>query len=193
MALVGRRRLPYRDSMTIFVAFLRGMNLGRRRIRNPDLCACFEDMGLTAVSAFLASGNVIFDGGDRDEAALKAHIEEGLEARLDYPVPTYLRSAAEVAAIADKAPFTAAERAPTAGRVQVVLLAEAPGEADRAAVLGEAPADDRLLFDGRELYWLPKAGLSDSSLDLKAIDRRLGGTTVRTHRTITRLRGKLAR
>lgn len=177
--------------MSTYVAFLRGMNLGRRRIKNPELCACFEDMGLTAVSAFLASGNVIFDGGGRDEAELRGFVEAGLQARLNYPVPAFLRSADAVRAIAAEAPFTAAELAPTAGKVQVVLLHTAPDPPARAATRAEQPEDDRLVFVGRTLFWLPRAGLSDSKLDLRALDRRLGGTTVRTHRTITRLCGKL--
>ena len=43
--------------MNRYVAFLRGMNLGRRRIKNPELCAAFEDIGFTNVAAYLASGN----------------------------------------------------------------------------------------------------------------------------------------
>lgn len=178
--------------MSIYVAFLRGMNLGRRRIRNDELCACFEDMGLSGASAFLASGNVIFDGGGRAPEALGPLIEEGLKARLDYAVPTYLRSAAEIEAIAHKQPFTEAELAASDGKVQVVLFGAPIDGAARAAVLAGAPAEDRLAFDDRELYWLPRAGLSDSKLDMKALDRALGGTTVRTHRTISRLRPKVS-
>jgi len=177
--------------MSIYVAFLRGMNLGKRRIKNTELCACFEDMGFERVSAFLASGNVIFDSGGRDEAALKAVIEAGLRERLSYPVPTYLRSAAEVEAIAERCPFTEAELSETAGRAQVVLLGAAPDAETRAAARAEQPDEDRLVFDRRELYWLPRAGLSDSKLDHKALDRRLGGTTIRTHRTLVRLGEKL--
>lgn len=177
--------------MSMYVAFLRGMNLGRRRIKNPELCGCFEDMGFTSVSAFLASGNVVFDGGDRPEPALAAEIAAGLEARLAYPVPTYLRSADEVRAIAGYRPFSEAALAATAGKVQVALLAATPDAATQAAVLAGAPEDDRLHFDRRELYWLPQGGISTSALDLTALDRALGGTTVRTHRTLTRLVARL--
>lgn len=177
--------------MSIYVAFLRGMNLGRRRIRNDELCACFEDMGLTGVSAFLASGNVIFDGGDRAPEALGPFIEEGLKARLDYAVPTYLRSAAEIGAIADKQPFTAAELADSEGKAQVILFGAPIDAAAQAAARAATPGEDRLAFDDRELYWLPKGRMSDSGIDMKALERALGGTTVRTHRTVIRLRAKI--
>ncbi len=178
--------------MSTYVAFLRGMNLGKRRIKNPELVACFEAIGFTGAVAFQASGNVIFDGGDDDARALQGRIEAGLEAQLGYAVPTRIRSAADVIAIAEARPFSPAELAETEGRVQVIVLDAAPDAATRAAIIAEQPAEDRLAFEGRQIYWLPRAGLSTSTLDQKALDRRLGITTVRTQRTFGRLAKKLA-
>lgn len=177
--------------MSIYVAFLRGMNLGNRRIKNDALVAAFEDIGFAGARAFQASGNVIIDGGGEREAALREAIEAGLGERLGYRVPTLLRSASEVVAIAEAKPFDAATLAETEGRVQVVVLADAPDAATRDRIIASAPDDDRLAFDGRTLYWLPKAGLSGSTLDQKALDRALGLTTVRTQRTFARLARKL--
>ena len=42
------------------VAFLRGMNLGGRRIKNEQLRAEFEALGYADVGTFRASGNVLF-------------------------------------------------------------------------------------------------------------------------------------
>ena len=87
--------------MARYVAFLRGMNLGKRRIENPELRAEFERLGLEDVATFRASGNVVFSPPGREaRAKLTARIEAGLAAGLGYEVPVYLRSAAEVAAIA---------------------------------------------------------------------------------------------
>lgn len=177
--------------MSTFIAFLRGMNLGKRRITNPELVACFEDLGFGGAFAFQASGNVVFDGGGRAEAALVERIERGLEARLGYAVPTRLRSGAEARAIAAAQPFTASALAGTEGRVQVVLLDAAPDEATRAAIRAEQPEADRLAFAGRDLFWLPQARLSTSAFDQKALDRRVGITTVRTQGTFARLVRKL--
>ena len=77
--------------MNRYVAFLRGMNLGRRRIKNPELCAVFEDIGFTNVAAYLASGNVIFDAEDAEADAVAVAIECGLRDSLGYEVPTFLR------------------------------------------------------------------------------------------------------
>jgi uncharacterized protein (DUF1697 family) len=175
-----------------FVAFLRGMNLGRRRITNDELCACFERIGFAGATAFMASGNVILSAGTADQSELRAMIERGLGAELDYDVPSFLRSAEEIAHIAEHEPFTAQELVVTEGRVQVGLLHTEPSDPEREAALGHATADDRLAIDGRELYWLPRAGISTSALDLTAIGDDLGGITIRTHRTIQRLRARVS-
>jgi hypothetical protein len=46
--------------MSRYVAFLRGMNLGGRRISNDDLRSRFEALGCEDVATFRASGNVVF-------------------------------------------------------------------------------------------------------------------------------------
>ena len=53
--------------MERYVAFLRGMNLGGRRIKNDELRQCFEELDLSDVSCFRASGNVLFASEERDE------------------------------------------------------------------------------------------------------------------------------
>ncbi|MCA1690169.1 MAG: DUF1697 domain-containing protein [Actinobacteria bacterium] len=173
--------------MADHAAFLRGMNLGGRRITNADLRAQFETMGLDDVGVFRASGNVVFAAPNETEAGLCARIEEALAAGLGYAVPTYLRTAAEVRAIAAEEPFPPAEVAASKGKLQVALLLEAPSAPAKKEVLALAPAEDRLAFGKRELYWLPSGGFLEAALDLKAIDRLLGPATIRTKGTIEQL------
>src|SRR4051794_184860 len=86
--------------MERYVAFLRGMNLGGRRIKNEELRAEFEALGFEEVATFRASGNVIFAASKESESRLRERIEAGLGEALGYAVPVFLRSCAEVAAIA---------------------------------------------------------------------------------------------
>lgn len=112
--------------MERYVAFLRGMNLGGRRIKNEELRAEFEQLGFADVATFRASGNVIFAADDESERALTRLIEGGLGEALDYEVPVYLRSCAEVAAIAAQEPFDAKLVEASNGKLQVSLLLEKP-------------------------------------------------------------------
>jgi uncharacterized protein (DUF1697 family) len=137
--------------MARYVAFLRGINLGGRRITNEALRSHFEALGCEEVATFRASGNVIFSEDGRP-AELASQLEEGLAEELGYEVPVFLCSEKELSAIAGD--------------------------------------DDLLAIEGRELYWLPSGGMSDSELDLKALAALLGPITIRTKGTIDQIATK---
>lgn len=177
--------------MERYVAFLRGMNLGNRRLKNDELRAEFEALDFAAVATFRASGNVIFGSdGDESEAALTKTIEAGLGEGLGYEVPVFLRSAAEVVAIAAEEPFSAKLVAASKGKLQVSMLTKEPAAKDRKAALALASDEDLLAIGGRELYWLPSGGISESPLDLEALDKALGKGTMRTMGTIEQIVAK---
>jgi uncharacterized protein (DUF1697 family) len=175
--------------MPSHVAFLRGMNLGGRRIKNEELRAEFESLGFADVACFRASGNVVFSGKG-GEAKLTGEIEAGLGEALGYPVPVFLRSAAELRAIAAHEPFDAAAQRASKGKLQVAFLLKKPAPSARREALALASDDDRLTTKGRELYWLPKGGLSESDLDLKRVGVALGLMTIRTKGTVEQIVGK---
>jgi uncharacterized protein (DUF1697 family) len=177
--------------MDRYVAFLRGMNLGNRRIKNEELRAHFEAMGFEEVATFRASGNVIFATPKREaESKLAARVEAELGKRLGYDVPVFLRSDAEIAAVAAQKPFPAARVKKSKGKLQVSLLQKKPSATAKKKVLALATDEDLLTISERELYWLPSGGLIESDLDLKAIEKLLGADTRRTMGTIEQIAAK---
>jgi uncharacterized protein (DUF1697 family) len=166
------------------------MNVGGHRLTNVELCAHFTAMGFTEVASFRASGNVVFASMERSDDAVAAQIERGLEETPGYAVPTFIRAASEVREIAGTEPFDRQHVDASTGKLQVALLSDRPSAADRKAMLELGSDADRLAFGERELYWLPTGGMSDSELDLKAIERRLGAITVRTKNTIEQIASK---
>jgi uncharacterized protein (DUF1697 family) len=176
--------------MERYVAFLRGMNLGKRRIKNDELRAEFEALGFEDVATFRASGNVIFGAKRRGEAALTKKIEAGLGEALGYEVPVFLRGCTEVAAIAAQAPFAAKAVEKSKGKLQVTMLARKPTAAARKKVLALATEEDGLAIAGRELFWLPSGGTLESELDLKALEKALGMGTQRAMGTIEQIAAK---
>lgn len=177
--------------MSRCVAFLRGMNLGGRRIENEELRRHFEEMGCEEVATFRASGNVIFSVSSREsESKLAQRVEAELDERLGYDVPVFLRSIEQVAAIAAQQPFDPKRLAKSKGKLQVSLLKQKPSAAAKKKALALATDEDLLAIKSRELYWLPSAGISESELDLKAIDSSLGPATIRTMGTIEQITSK---
>ena len=177
--------------MAEYAAFLRGVNVGKaHRVGSAELRACFEELGLRNVATFRTSGNVVFDAAGEAVDELGARIEAGLEAALGYEVAVFLRTADELLAIAGREPFRSAQVDGSKGKLQVALLVGKPTAAARKSVLALATEDDALAFGDRELYWLPSGGTQESELDLKAIGKLLGLTTMRTKGTIDQMAAK---
>ena len=159
--------------MERYVAFLRGMNLGNRRIKNDELRAEFEQLGFDRRRHLPRQRQRDLRRRRRRRGgALTQKIEAGLGEALGYEVPVFLRSCAEVAAIAAREPFDAKLVEASKGKLQVSLLPKKPTATARKKVLALATEEDRLAIEGRELFWLPSGGMIDSDLDLKAIDDR---------------------
>ena len=177
--------------MPRYAAFLRGVNLGsRRKASSADLCSCFEGAGFEEVATFRTSGNVVFEAGREPRERLTGRIEQALAKALGYDVAVFLRSAAEVEAIAANQPFPAKLVEASQGKLQVSMLPGKPAAGMRKRALALATDEDRLTFGDRELYWLPSGGIRDSALDTKAIEQLLGQWTMRTKGTIDLLAAK---
>ena len=166
------------------------MNLGGRRIKNDELRLRFRELGFGDIATFRASGNVIFSAAGEQADEIVARVEAGLEGSLGYEVPVFLRSVAEVVEIAARVPFDPQLVAASAGRLQVSMLRGEPAAKAGEQVLELAGEEDSLAIHGRELYWLPSAGILDSRLDMRAIDSALGLTTTRTKSTLDLLAAK---
>ncbi len=173
--------------MKCYVAFLRGMNLGGRRVKNEQLRKEFEVLDFAEVACFRASGNVVFSVDEPDEAKLVRRIEAGLGEALGYEVPVYLRGEDELRGVAGHEPFEPAALEASKGKLQIAFLPAAPKAGARKRALALSSGDDRLAIDGRQLYWLPKGGLSESDLNLNAIAATLGPITIRTKGTVEQI------
>jgi uncharacterized protein (DUF1697 family) len=170
--------------MSHYAAFLRGMNVGGHRLTNELLRSHFEQLGFGEVRTFRASGNVIFAGEARPPATVRRQIETGLQEALGYGVPTFIRTAAELAEIAAQQPFALRLLKASTGKLQVAMLQEPPAVAAQKEILALAGKGDRLAFGACELYWLPSGGILESELDMKTIEGVLGAMTMRTKGTV---------
>jgi uncharacterized protein (DUF1697 family) len=175
--------------MATHAAFLRGINLGnRRRVKNEQLRDAFEQAGFEDVATFRASGNVVLRAEEGlDDSEVRARAETGLADALGFEVAVFVRSVAELAAIAAREPFSKKELAASSGKQQVALLPSRPAAPARRKALALASEADRLAVEGSELHWLPRDRMSDSELDLRALESLLGPWTMRTKGTIEQI------
>jgi uncharacterized protein (DUF1697 family) len=110
--------------MIAYVALLRGINVGGNNvIKMSDLKAAFEALDLSAVATYIASGNVLFETGEKDAAALTRRIETALSARFGYDSKIVLRSRAQMKAVVAGAPRGFGSR-PALRRYDAIFLKE---------------------------------------------------------------------
>jgi uncharacterized protein (DUF1697 family) len=176
--------------MPRYVAFLRGINVTGSRMRADALCEPFTDLGFEDVTSFRASGNVIFSAGRESPAKLEQAIEAEFRERLGLNAVTFIRSQAQMRALAAAEPFAPETVKGSTGKLQVTFLVKKPAAAAQEAVLEMASADDLLEFGRRELFWLPSAGFQGTALDWKAIAKLIGPTTHRTMGTVEQIYSK---
>jgi uncharacterized protein (DUF1697 family) len=176
--------------MTRYVAFLRGINLGKRRVKMEQLRRHFEGFGLENVDTFIASGNVVFDSPRQDRAELEGEMEGHLHEALGFFSETFLRSLPELALFPD---LEVVERAEVAGFTpHLIFLKEGAGEAMEGKLRALETPDDGFHLLPREVFWFRRGGLTDSTIKTKDLEGALGGAknTTRKLSTVRRIVAK---
>ena len=173
-----------------YLAFLRGINLGNRRIKMDHLAELFRELKFTDVSTFIASGNVIFSSKSADPVKLAAQIAAHLEKSLGYEVDTFLRTRAEVAALAAQQPFSAAEMADPANTIHVGFFAAPLPAAQQRGLEACRSEFDALRVIGSDYWWLCRRIKSHeskiwASKELKAL--KLTSSSMRNLTTLRKL------
>jgi uncharacterized protein (DUF1697 family) len=173
--------------MPRYAAFLRGINLGNRRLTMNELRRHFEALEVDDVATFLASGNVIFSSALEDTAALEGRIEDHLAEALDYTVDTFIRPLERLAKVTEQA---AAEAGREEGfNPHVIFLKEAADGGIETRLTELETPDDVFHVLGREVVWLRRGRLTDSPVKTRDLETALGGatSTMRNLNTVRRI------
>jgi uncharacterized protein (DUF1697 family) len=173
-----------------FVAFLRAINVGGHVVTMEKLRGLFAALGLKDVETFIASGNLIFAKPAAGLPGLHQRIEERLRTTLGYEVKTFIRSEAEVAAIASYQPFPKPQ-VQRANAFSVGFLAAPLEPSAKRILMGLKTEIDRFHVHGREVYWLCKKTQSESTFSNALFEKAVScRATFRGMNTVARLVAK---
>ncbi len=167
--------------MTTRIAFLRAVNLGKRRVAMARLVAVLEGLGYADVWTFVNSGNATFDASG-SRAELERSIESGLHDELGFEVETFVRTAAELRRVVAERPFPVAD-----GDTHfVTFLKLVPDTATTHALEALSNDFDTLVVRGRDVHWRMRGKSTDSKLSKK--DWEIVGKNASTSRNMSMLR-----
>ena len=162
--------------MTVYVALLRAVNVGGRKLVMTDLKAIAEELGFEKARTFIASGNLLF-ASSKSEAEVSRLLEERLKKHMGAEVPVMVRTASEMAAVAKANRF----RREPPSKVAVIFFEEPPPKDSIEQARGIA--DEELALGRREIYVHYPGGMGRSKLRLPA----MGAGTARNMNSVARL------
>ena len=179
--------------MTIYVALLRGVNVGgRNMVAMKDLRALCERLGHEDVCTLLQSGNVVLGGGRWRGAALERRLEETARAALGVDTPFIVRTRDEWDALVAANPFPQ-EAAADPGHLLLFCLKEAPPPDAERRVRAAVKGRERVRVDGRQAYIVYPDGVGRSKLGVTVLERWLGSRgTGRNWNTVLKLQALAA-
>ena len=151
------------------VAFLRAVNLGKRRVRMPYLAELIRGLGHREVWTYINSGNVVFEGkGGR--ADLENGIEAALEDALGIEVTTFVRTIEEVRRATSLEPFDIA----LGDTYFVTFLKDAPSTTKAKALEALGNDFDTLVVKARDVHWRMRGKSTDTKLTTRSWDSIVG-------------------
>jgi uncharacterized protein (DUF1697 family) len=176
--------------MTTVVALVRSINVGgRNKVAMEALRSLAEGVGLTDVTTYLQSGNLV-GTTTGTPATVEQSLSDAIADQMGLAVPVVVRTADQLSEVIGALPFPHAATEPKALHVNF-LQAEPDAERIRS-LLEEAQqfAPDCLAVVGREAFVHSPGGYADTTLTTTFLERRLGVVaTARNWRTVTVLAG----
>ena len=160
--------------MPRYAAFLRAINVGGHTVMMSDLRTSIQALGFGNVETIIASGNVIFETPETNEDKLETTIERALETDFGFPVETFVRSMAELAAIGSRDPFERLDPSSEARSIYVAFLGRRPIKEAIERLVALATDDDTFAVVEREAWWLRRGGIGTSRFTGGLLEKTLG-------------------
>jgi uncharacterized protein (DUF1697 family) len=173
--------------MATFVALLRAVNVGGRKVPMADLRKLVERLNFSEVQTYIQSGNLVFIGKGT-AAAIEAKLEKAIAAEFGIEVPVIARTAEQWKAYL-QVPKPFAEAAAATPNWVLLGLSKSPPRKEAVAALRErAKNGERIELSGDGLWFHYASGVGESKLTPASIDKAVGSPlTARNLNTVRKL------
>lgn len=175
--------------VSCYVAFLRAVNIGGRRVAMAIAREVLSDLGFAEVSSYANSGNLMFSATGK-AADHEAVIRSAMERKFGFELTTFVRTAAQVRTLVEQRPFGVI----ASGHTHFALLPLTRLTAhEKRAVEAMSNDRDEVLVRGRDVHWLIRAKSTETTLGPKQWLDALPGnpTTARNMMMLTKLAERL--
>jgi len=175
--------------MPRYVAFLRAVNVGKRKYPMAELRAVLEAAGYEDVETHIQTGNVVLTTSTRSRAKVEAELETLFEKDRGFEVATIVLSPRELAQVAADADQIAADH-PAGHGHYVSLLKDEPTAAGIAKVEEHGHPDETAVVRGRAVHLLYDKPYHEAKVSNVQVEKALGVATNRNAKVIRALAQK---
>jgi len=169
--------------MNRYIALLRGINVGgHKKILMKDLRSLLESIGLSTVTTYIQSGNIVFDSNKK--VGLDALISEAIKNKYGWEVPVLVLTASQIATILSNCPFSEEKME----KSYFTIFKEEPSEANIAAANGIQYPGEEFYVTKECLYFYSETGYSRVKMSGNFVESKLKvNATSRNYRTMAKL------
>ncbi|MGN4443528.1 DUF1697 domain-containing protein [Bacillus cereus group sp. MYBK79-1] len=172
--------------MTIYIALLRGINVGGHKvIKMADLKEMFESIGLKQVKTYIQSGNIVFKS-EGNITFLKERIQSEIKNVFGFDVPVMLRTHAEFINIIKRCPYEV-DSLLEGESIHVAFLANELSEKEKDQLLMQTNETEDCYIHEKVVYLLFKNSIRDFKL-MNQFQKLHTPATVRNWRTVNKLK-----
>jgi uncharacterized protein (DUF1697 family) len=166
-----------------YVALLRSVNVGGRKVPMAQLVALLERQGLRSVRTYIQSGNVIFEGAKKKPEAWSALLHTTISSEFGFDVPVVVRTREALQAVLSANPYLQKKTDPQS--LHVSFCDRQPAPAGIATLTAGDYGADRCAVVGSEVYLHCPNGYGETKLNNATLERHLKVVvTTRNWRTV---------
>ncbi len=175
--------------MATFVAFLRAVNVGKRKYPMAELREALTDAGFEEVETHIQTGNVLFRTSLRSRAKVIAALEKAMREDRGFEVPVVLLTPAELTETHAEAVSMGDGR--TLKGHYLSLLAEKPTKAGSEALEARSDDGEEIRVGARAVHlMLTSKPFHEARTGNAEVEKQLGVATTRNLTVISKLAEK---
>jgi uncharacterized protein (DUF1697 family) len=172
--------------LTVYVAMLRGVNVGGNSLKMDWLRGACADLGMQNVRTYVQSGNIVFSSR-LAAAKLAETLKATIDAQMRLPVSVVVRNASEMTKIVAGNPFVK-QSGIDLTKLHVTFLAKASPKPALDKLDALAGTRDEYRMAKQEIYLHCPVSYGKTKLSNTAIEKALSvGATTRNWTTVTTL------
>lgn len=170
-----------------YFAFLRAVNVGKRKLSSQHFQQLLEELGLSGVGTFLASGNACFQSRRKPDG-LQQEIQAAIEKQCGFVSECFLRTRDQLEHVVAANPFDLSSDQQQTWLVNVAFVQDVVTKQKRKELEKLSSDYDAVRCIDRQVYWLCRGNrMSDSPIFQTFAKSLPDPNTVRKRTTLVRL------